>query len=87
MIRTKKIIIKCLIGHSVFFAGTIVIIMVGEPFTDVSWRQMVAIASFPWIAGYAGYHIGWMNGHFAGWRKAQDETTSIQSLPKRKVEM
>ena len=67
---------KRMVGHLLFFAGMVAFIWIGEPLSlgvGLTWRNVVAMCSIPWLCGYAGYHMGWINGHYAGWCKARDE--------------
>jgi hypothetical protein len=60
----------------VFLGGMVTAMTIGEPLAlggGLTWRNVVAMCAIPWLCGYAGYHMGWINGHYAGWIKARDE--------------
>ena len=62
--------IRRLVGPLVFLAGMVACMTIGEPLAmgvALTWRNVVAMCAIPWICGYAGYHMGWINGHYAGW--------------------
>ena len=68
--------LRRLVGPLVFLAGMVVCMTVGEPLAlgvGLTWRNVVALCAIPWLCGYAGYNMGWNNGHYAGWIKARDE--------------
>jgi hypothetical protein len=71
-----RIVLQCLVGPLVFFAGMVACMTIGEPLAlgvGLTWRNVVAMCAIPWLCGYTGYHMGWINGHYAGWIKARDE--------------
>lgn len=71
-----RIVLQRLVGPLVFFAGMVACMTIGEPLAlgvGLTWRNVVAMCAIPWLCGYTGYHMGWINGHYAGWIKARDE--------------
>jgi hypothetical protein len=71
-----RIVLQLLVGPLVFFAGMVACMTIGEPLASgvgLTWRNVVAMCAIPWLCGYTGYHMGWLNGHYAGWIQARDE--------------
>lgn len=65
------VVLQRLVGPLVFFAGMVACMTLGEPLAlgvNLTWRNVVAMCAIPWLCGYTGYHMGWINGH-----KARDE--------------
>ena len=61
---------KRLRGIILVLIVTISLIWIGEPLspdTNLSWRNVVALFSIPWLSLLVGYRIGWINGHHVGW--------------------
>ena len=81
---------KRMVGHLLFAAVLGACVWIGEPLAlgvGLTWRNVAAMCSIPWLCGYAGYHMGWINGHYAGWIKARDEyrpnaaLTGVEAVP------
>jgi hypothetical protein len=68
--------LRRMVGHLAFLAGMAACLTIGEPLAlgvGLTWRNVVAMCSIPWLCGYGGYQIGWLNGQVSGWLKARDE--------------
>ena len=68
--------VHAMVGYLCFIAGMFVFIFIGEPLdvgTKLSWQNLFFMCSIPWLTGYVGYNIGWLNGYDNGRIKARDD--------------